>query len=297
MEQIIEWMTGHFDRRALPLQEIAKAHGIQACDNTLLAAFARHGYHYHVPDCKPFLSKATKLKRWIFSIKHYDRPKSWWRRGLYCDETTIQTAIHRRQRILRKRGERRRLDCIQFTFRSGRNSIHGWAAIGYNFKSSFLFLSTKGQGKGFTQAKYEAQVLRGELGEICLQKHTVKESLGEFCCDDYFVVEDGSNVYGKIDTQRNHGVCNKARVECFILSIDWPPSSPNLNPIENVWRILKQRLRNRKPHGGWNLIELKEAVKDIWENEITVEDFNKYIDSLPERLSLVRRRKGAQIHW
>ena len=186
------------------LQKIAKAHGIIACNNTILATFARHGYHYHTPDCKPFLSKVTKLKRWIFSIANYDRPKEYWRRGLYTDETTVRTNPHRRRKLLRKRGERRRLDCIQFTFTSGRESVHCWAVIGYNFKSPILFLSTEGQGKGFTQQKYEAQVLRGELGDICTRLHEEKQLLGEFCCDgDYFVVEDGSKVHGRKDTQRN----------------------------------------------------------------------------------------------
>ena len=130
-----------------------------------------------------------------------------------------------------------------------------------------------------------------------MEKHTKKVALGEFCVnEDYFVVEDGSKVHGKKDTKRNKGLCNKARVECYINSIDWPPSSPDLNPIENVWRILKQLIRNRKPHGGWSLKDLKEAVMDIWENEIKVEHFNKYIDSLPKRLAKVRMRKGAQTH-
>jgi hypothetical protein len=168
--------------------------------------------------------------------------------------------------------------------------------IGYNFKSRLIFLSTEGEGKGFTQKKYEEQILRGLLGDICKEKQA--RHIGDFCTDeDYFVVEDGSRVHGKKDTKKNQGLCNKARVECFIYSIDWPPSSPDLNPIENVWRILKQRLRNRKPYGGWSLKDLQEAVLDIWDNEIIVEDFNKYIDSLPERLEKVRFRKGAQTHW
>jgi transposase len=63
VEEIAQWMTGHFDRRALPLQEIARAHGIKASNNTILATFARRGYHYYIPDYKPFLSEATKRKR------------------------------------------------------------------------------------------------------------------------------------------------------------------------------------------------------------------------------------------
>jgi transposase len=74
---------------------------------------------------------------------------------------------------------------------------------------------------------------------------------------DYFYVEDNSNIHGKSDTKKNKGLCNVVRLECYINSINWPPCSPDLNPIENIWRVLKQRLRNRKPYGGWTLLELK----------------------------------------
>jgi hypothetical protein len=141
--------------------------------------------------------------------------------------------MRRRLKILRKRGEQQRLDYIQFTFTSGRTSIHYAAAIGYGFKSKLIFLSTKGEGKGFTQKKYEDQVLRGLLGDIYKEKHS--RNMGAFYTDeDYFIVKDRSRVHGKKDTRKNGGLCNKARVECFIYSIDWPPSSPDLNPIKNV---------------------------------------------------------------
>jgi transposase len=166
VEEMIKWMTGHFKRRAMPLQEIAREHNIKASDKTILAAFARHGYHHHVPNCKPFLSEAIKLKRYTFSIANWDRPKEYWRKGIYYDETTIQSNMRRRVKILRKRGERRRLDCIQFKSTSGRTSLHCAAVIGYNFKSKIVFLSTEGEGKGFTQKKYEEQILRGLLGDI-----------------------------------------------------------------------------------------------------------------------------------
>jgi hypothetical protein len=100
-------------------------------------------------------------------------------------------------------------------------------------RCKIVFLLTEGKGKGFIQRKYEDQILRGLLGDICLDKHT--QSIGSFCTDNnYFVVEDRSRVYGKKDIKKNRGLCNKARVEYFIHSINWPPLSPDLNPIKNT---------------------------------------------------------------
>jgi hypothetical protein len=71
------------------------------------------------------------------------------------------------------------------------------------------------------------------LGNNCKEKNG--RYLGDFCITKtYFVIEDGSKVHGKKDIKENKGLYNKARVKCFIYSINWPPYSPNLNPIENV---------------------------------------------------------------
>ena len=110
-------------------------------------------------------------------------------------------------------------------------------------------------------------------------------------------MEDNSNVHGKKDTTRNHGLCNAVRLECYIYSINWPPYSPDLNPIENIWRVLKQKLRNRNPYGGWDLEDLKRAILDIWENEISIDMINRFIDTMPQRLEKVRLRKGGPSGW
>jgi hypothetical protein len=73
-----------------------------------------------------------------------------------------------------------------------------------------------------------------------MEKHDQKQSLGAFCVnEDYFVVKDGSRVHRKKDTKKNKGFYNNMQVKCFIYSINWHPSSSDLNPIKNVWTILK----------------------------------------------------------
>ena len=58
-----------------------------------------------------------------------------------------------------------------------------------------------------------------------------------------------------------------------------PPNSPDLNPIEHVWRGLKRCLRDLQHHPT-NVEQLKEAVKRIWE-EILMDDVDKYIVRMP----------------
>ncbi|RFU30485.1 hypothetical protein B7463_g5848, partial [Scytalidium lignicola] len=290
---IIQWFTGHYERRIFSPKQIKKEFNLKVSRPTILKALARFGYHYHVPDCKPGTSAKNRLLCWIFSIANWDRPLWYWRNGIYTDETIACTDMLRRQRLLRARGERQRLDCIQFTFHSGHKSVMAWAAIRYNYKSELYFVSYEGEGKGFTQQKYAKQILQGLLKEIFEDLEKGYKTPGTYWC-----VEDNSRMHGKKDTVRNKGICNGIRIKCHIKSIDWPPQSPDLNPIENIWQVLKQLLRNRKPAGGWKLEELKVAMQDIWENEISIErHINHFIDTMPERIAKVRMRKGGPSGW
>ncbi len=60
--------------------------------------------------------------------------------------------------------------------------------------------------------------------------------------------------------------------------LDWPENSPDLNPIENLWGIVKRKMRNKRPK---NADELKATVKETWAS-IPPQQCHKWITSMPQ---------------
>ena len=70
----------------------------------------------------------------------------------------------------------------------------------------------------------------------------------------------------------------------------WPPQSPDLNLIENLWVTLKRQLNKyEKPPKG--MIELWECVQVEW-NKIEEDTCVKLVESMPKRMKAVIKSKG-----
>ena len=69
----------------------------------------------------------------------------------------------------------------------------------------------------------------------------------------------------------------------------WPALSPDLNPIEHLWDLLKRRLHELPPAN--DVDELWKQVQDVW-NVITPAECAELVDSMPRRLQQIRKAKG-----
>lgn len=70
--------------------------------------------------------------------------------------------------------------------------------------------------------------------------------------------------------------------------LEWPPQSPDINPIENLWDYLDRQIRQTPIN---NLNELKTALQEEWD-KIPVKITQELVESIPRRLAAVRIAKG-----
>jgi hypothetical protein len=115
-----------------------------------------------------------------------------------------------------------------------------WGAIGWDYKSPLVFLEKLPGRKGVCSKAYLEQVLEPVVFPLM-------DSLGP----EYIFMEDGSKVH--------KGKARLPRLEHGIRGFNWPPSSLDLNPIERVWRYMKEELK-KLPYVITTKAELKVEI-------------------------------------
>ena len=101
--------------------------------------------------------------------------------------------------------------------------------------------------------------------------------------------------------QQDGAPCHRARIvtewfsrQSFQLLQGWPGNSPDLNPIENCWTLIKQRLSGHRPTGTKDMIE---KLKQIWAREISQEYCCRLVESMPHRIQAVLDAKGMHTKY
>jgi hypothetical protein len=75
----------------------------------------------------------------------------------------------------------------------------------------------------------------------------------------------------------------------------WPPSSPDLNPIETIWQRIKQRRRTR-PNPPRTVSDLRAAIMEEW-TSITHLEIVEIVDTMVTRIRAVIEANGGHTQF
>src|SRR5690606_9173908 len=130
---------------------------------------------------------------------------------------------------------------------------------------------------------------KGVTGEVYLK--ILQDNIRVFFQDDWIFMHDNARVhiYHKIpEFLKDNGID----------VMKWPPYSPDLNPIEHIWPILKNNLHKHYPHlasmkGAPPKIKvaLIPALKHCWDL-IEPSVFENLARTMPNRVKAVIEAKG-----
>ena len=113
------------------------------------------------------------------------------------------------------------------------------------------------------------------------------------------LLPDAARMFGGrpwVFQQDGHPKHNSARVQAwlrdnvrFLAKGDWPANSPDLNPMENLWAYLQQRVYAREPR---TLAGLQQVIQQEWET-IPIEKLQRLVNSMPRRFAAVQYKQGG----
>lgn len=176
---------------------------------------------------------------------------------------------------------------------------HVWGCIGVGFRV-LIDLTGKGTGpKGGITAEDYARILTAEFLPA-LRRHQARHPNVT-----YLFVQDGARVHMSHDvlgTLGEWGLAHfvrrptKASGELVAAGDVWPPHSPDLNPIENLWAILKMEVNDACCGDLSNTKENRDhlwaTVQRTW-REIAADVIDRLVDSWPRRLKNCVAARGG----
>ncbi len=111
-------------------------------------------------------------------------------------------------------------------------------------------------------------VISAGVAPLCFLKSTVNAAIYQDILE-HFMLPSADKLYGDADLifQQDLAPAHTAKGTKSWLNdhgvtvLDWPANSPDLNPKENLWGIVKRKMRDTRPN---NADDLKAAIKATW---------------------------------
>ena len=249
--------------------------GIEICVNTARKYLHQSGLQNYVAVSKPYLSTKNieARKNWAHTHESYNTRE--WNSVIFSDESsfTVRPLKHS-ARVWRKTNDRYDPKNMVPTFKSGYVSMSVWGAFSALGRTPLVRINGT-----LNKDKY-IEILKQYIEPFSVSKH--------------------GSLKHVVFQQDNCGPHHAKSVSNYLQStgittMKWPPQSPDLNPIENVWGLLKQKLRQRSTYPS-NADALFELLQSEWD-KLPNSYFYNLVRSMPSRAQAVLDNNGRSTKY
>ncbi len=174
---------------------------------------------------KPLLNQRQRQKRLTWAVEKKNWTVAQWSKVLFSDESKFCISFgNQGPRVWRKSGEAQNPCCLKSSVKFPQ-SVMIWAAM-----------SSAG------------------VGPLCFLKSTVNTAIYQEILE-HFMLPSADKLYGDADFIFQQDLApahtgTKGTKSWFndhgVTVLDWPANSPDLNPIENLWGIVKRKMRDTR---------------------------------------------------
>jgi transposase len=257
--------------RSISRSQIIKTLKLNVSKTTVTNRMKVTGLKSRVAPKKPFVSAVNVKKRLQWAKSH----KSWsieqWEKVLFSDESLFVLSWSGKKMVWRRMNEKYIKECIRSTVKQDNKKLMMWGCFCANG------IGNLHQIHGNMDAKMYKNILIYQMRPIAKKL---------FPNGDFIFQHDNCKTH-------TANIIKKYLKSQKIQTLDWPAQSPDLNPIENLWKIIKEKVGNKNPT---NIDEYYQILLNEWKN-IDSNLLKKLIATMPKRCNDVIKNKGYPIKY
>lgn len=221
---------------------------------------------------KPFISENNRIKRLEFAKNNREKGPDFWDNVIWTDETMVRSLPNCKERFHRVHNSVKRENMpFNHQVQNGGFGVMFWGCFSKSGLGPLIAI------EGNLNSESYLNLLKNQV------LPNIRRSNPNFTF------------------MHDNAPCHASRaVKAFldqegVRTLKWPAQSPDLNPIENLWAIIKRRLVSEFPPPT-NRNQLIANTTAIW-NSISPQTCVNLADSIINRLNAVILKNGKQTNY